>query len=274
LKPARTSPFNQFPWRHLFPTAIARDQPKADMRIGRAFSALASGPEAERLWATIEAEYERSVQMLLRLVRRDRLLDASPVLQRSIGDLMRYVALVQGANSFDRFGDFALVDPLPDPALLERYSDDQLHALGRYLYSLKPPPNPNRADAAADRGRRVFSREGCADCHTPPLYSSNKLTPAVGFTVPAEHLKRYDIINRVVGTDPALALRTRKGTGYYKVPSLKGVWYRGPFQHSGAARTLEDWFDPARVSSVPGHPFGLTLSAPDRRALIAFLRTL
>jgi hypothetical protein len=38
-------------------------------------------------------------------------------------------------------------------------------------------------------------------------------------------------MNRSVGTDPELALRTRKGTGYYKVPSLKGVRYRGQFQH-------------------------------------------
>ena len=64
---------------------------KADMRIGRAFSALATGPGAERLWATVEAEFERSVRMLLRLVRRDRLLDASPVLQRSIGLRNPYV---------------------------------------------------------------------------------------------------------------------------------------------------------------------------------------
>ncbi len=69
-------------------------------------------------------------------------------------------------------------------------------------------------------------------------------------------------------------MRTRKGTGYYKVPSLKGVWYRGPFQHAGAAPTLDQWFDPARVGSVPGHPFGLTLTPDDRRALIAFIETL
>jgi hypothetical protein len=29
-----------------------------------------------------------------------------------------------------------------------------------------------------------------------------------------------------VGTDPGLTMKTRRGTGYYKVPSLKGVWYR------------------------------------------------
>jgi hypothetical protein len=88
------------------------------------------------------------------------------------------------------------------------------------------------------------------------------------------HRQRFAITDRSVGTDPELALRTRKGTGYYKVPSLKGAWYRGPFQHAGAVKTLAEWFDPARPARVAGHPFGLTLSAADRRALIAFLETL
>ena len=208
-------------------------------------------------------------------VRERRFLDHTGLVQqRSIADLMRYVAIVQGANAFDRFGDFLLLDPVPDPTKMDRYSDEQLYALGRYLYSLKPPPNPHRMGAMATRGRRIFLREGCHACHTAPLYTSNKLTPAFGFTIPAEHLTRYGIINRSVGTDPELAMRTRKGTGYYKVPSLKGAWYRGPFQHAGAVKTLDQWFDPARLERVPGHPFALTLTHDDRRALIAFLETL
>lgn len=30
------------------------------------------------------------------------------------------------------------------------------------------------------------------------------------------------------------------------MPSLKGVWYRGPFEHNGSVATLEDWFDARR----------------------------
>jgi cytochrome c peroxidase len=100
------------------------------------------------------------------------------------------------------------------------------------------------------------------------------LTPAAGFQVPADHRTRYDILNVVVGTDPTLTMQTRRGTGYYKVPSLRGVWYREYFGHSGASRTLEDWFDPARAQAVKGHEFGLKLSQHNRQALIAFLRTL
>lgn len=57
---------------------------KADVGVARAFARLAEGPEAERLWSAIESELARSVTLLLRLVGRERLLDASPVLQRSI----------------------------------------------------------------------------------------------------------------------------------------------------------------------------------------------
>jgi hypothetical protein len=31
------------------------------------------------------------------------------------------------------------------------------------------------------------------------------------------------------------------------VASLRGVWYRGPFEHNGSVATLEDWFDPKRL---------------------------
>jgi CxxC motif-containing protein (DUF1111 family) len=215
-------------------------------------------------------------------------------LHRSIADMMRYSALNQGADMLSSYGGFIPgardSRTLPDPLTRSRYSDEQLYALALYIYSLNPPANPNRFDRLAARGQQVFKREGCAVCHTPPLYTNNKLTPVVGFNVPAEHLEKYDILPRSVGTDPALALKTRRGTGYYKVPSLKGVWYRGPFEHNGSVATLEDWFDPRRLRddyvptgfrgagmktrAVKGHAFGLDLSAADRKALIAFLKTL
>ncbi|MGH7710948.1 MAG: hypothetical protein ACREOG_06670, partial [Gemmatimonadaceae bacterium] len=93
-----------------------------------------------------------------------------------------------------------------------------------------------------------------------------------------------------VGTDPTLTLTTRRGTGYYKVPSLRGLWYRGPLEHNGSVATLEDWFDERRLRddfvptgfkpygvatrAVPGHEFGLRLSPQEKKELIAFLKTL
>jgi hypothetical protein len=228
-------------------------------------------------------------------VKDRRYLDHTGLVRhRSIGDLMRYAALNQDTQLLGRYGDFIPEGKdfrqLPDPTTLSRYSDEQLYALALYIYSLRPPPNPNKFDTLAEQGQKVFAREGCAGCHTPPLYTNNKLTPALGFKVPPEHRQKYDILPMPVGTDPSSALRTRRGTGYYKVPSLKGVWYRGPFEHNGSVATLEDWFDPRRLRddyvptgykpygvktlAVKGHPFGLDLSPEDRKALIAFLRTL
>ena len=129
-------------------------------------------------------------------------------------------------------------------------------------------------------------------CHTPPAYTNNKLVAAPGFDPPPDdpRVLAGEVSERRVYTDPGLALATRKGTGCYKIPSLRGVWYRGLYEHDGSVATLEDWFDPKRLRSdyvptgwrgpgvksraVPGHDFGLDLSPDDKRALIAFLRTL
>jgi len=117
-----------------------------------------------------------------------------------------------------------------------------------YLYSLEPPPNPNPRDALALKGEKIFQQQGCHACHTPPLYTNNKLTPAVGFAVPDKLRKTDSILDVCVGTDPTLAMRSRRGTGFYKVPSLRGVWYRNAFGHGGQAETLEEWLDPARLN--------------------------
>ncbi len=152
--------------------------------------------------------------------------------------------------------------------------------------------SPYSLDDLAKRGQEIFTSEGCAACHTPPVYTNNKLVPVPGFEPPLDDpaTKRLDISQRRVGTDPGLALKTRKGTGYYKVPSLRGLWYRGLYEHDGPVSSLEDWFDPQRLRedyvptgwkgpgvthrAVPGHTFGHDLSDDDKSALIAFLKTL
>ncbi|HVW10420.1 MAG TPA: di-heme oxidoredictase family protein [Bryobacteraceae bacterium] len=203
--------------------------------------------------------------------------------QRSIADLMRYSTLAQDMFTADRYGASA---PASAAMPAVRYSDAELYALASYLYSLKPPANPNPFDASARRGQQLFVRETCVNCHTPPLYTNNKLVPADGFEAAASD----EVVGRHIGVDPRYALDSRKGTGFYKVPSLKGLWYRGPLGHTGAAMTLEEWLDPERLNpdyipagfkgydgkarSIPGHPFGLKLTPAEKKDLIAFLRTL
>jgi hypothetical protein len=226
-------------------------------------------------------------------VRERRYLDKSGLNRhRDMFDLMRYAAMAEGLEFFSSFDGFIpsggeKFDRLPPPEKLTRFSEEQLFALSMWLYSLEPPQNPNPpARRLVANGKSVFEREACGTCHTPPLYTNNKLTPAAGFNIPDEHKVRYDIQPVVVGTDPRLTMETRRGTGYYKVPSLRGLWYRGPFEHNGSVATLEDWFDPARLRdhyvptgfkgygvttrAVRGHEFGLNLLRDEKEALIAF----
>jgi phosphoenolpyruvate carboxylase len=64
---------------------------KADMGVARRYASLASSPDRERRWEAIEAEYHRTVALLLRVTGRDHLLDGAPVLQRSIALRNPYV---------------------------------------------------------------------------------------------------------------------------------------------------------------------------------------
>jgi CxxC motif-containing protein (DUF1111 family) len=209
-------------------------------------------------------------------------------LHRGAGDLMRYAALVSFAESAD-FGSYHMLSG-GAKRVEARLPDEALYALALYVYSLKPPPNPNLFDEKAKVGQKIFVREGCVGCHTPPLYTNNKVTLAQGFTAPIDRPSALDILPISVGTDAGLALKTRKGTGYYKVPSLKGVWYRSRYLHDGSVASLEEMFDPAlledthvpggwmppgmKAHAIKGHEFGLKLEPAEREQLIAFLRTL
>ncbi|MBL7720905.1 MAG: hypothetical protein JNK98_02820, partial [Chitinophagaceae bacterium] len=209
------------------------------------------------------------------------------IIQRDIGDVMRYAALNQAMDFTNSYGGFK-PDTSPDSIITRsytRFSDAQAFALAKYLYSLKPLPNPIKAaPALIARGKAIFEEETCVDCHTPPLYSSNKLTPAFGFTPSKEDKMNYDIIELSVKTDPDLAMYSRRGTGFYKVPSLIGVWNRSALMHSGYVTSLEEMFNPERLKddfmpsgfnpnvdkpfAVKGHTFGLYLGEEDKKALL------
>ncbi len=88
-----------------------------------------------------------------------------------------------------------------------------------------------------------------------------------------------------IGTDPTLGRSADRGTGTYRVPSLRGVGSRGPLLHDGTLPSLGALFDPARLSPafvgrlhgtgpVRGHIYGLALSDSDRQALLSYLEHL
>lgn len=209
--------------------------------------------------------------------------------QRNISDLMKYCGAI--ADVTDALTEYS---PGPDGTLnlanmglgkgVKRTPDALLYALALYLYSLQPPPNPNPTDSNARRGERIFAEEGCAGCH-----STGGLTLAEGYIPSREVILETGAMKVSVGTDPNLALKTRKGTGFYRIPRLRMLWLEAAFLHDGSIGTLEEYFDSARLKpdfrasnwsplmkphAVQGHEFGLKLKPVDRASLIAYLKTL
>jgi mono/diheme cytochrome c family protein len=121
-------------------------------------------------------------------------------------------------------------------------------ALAVYLLSLAPITPLPTGDGAV-----VFARE-CASCHQGEAASGPPVPLAA------------------VGTDPAVGTSPDRGTGSYRVPSLRAVGDRRRMFASGDIDDLDALLAPDRA--VPGHRFGLTLDAKDRTALLAYLRGL
>ena len=226
----------------------------------------------------------------LTLLRYYRYIDATGTHRlRGPEDLARYVALVTGADSMD-FGSHRILTDA-QRKMRVRSADEVLYAVARYLLSLEPPKNPEpQPPALVAAGKALFEEEGCVKCHAPPNYTSGKLTLAAGYEPPQDHPDTAWIDPRTVDTDPTLALKTRKGTGFYKIPSLRGVWRRPRLLHDASVGSLEEMFDRRRLEpthavggsqglgeprrAIPGHRFGLFISPEEKKALLAFLRSL
>jgi len=132
-----------------------------------------------------------------------------------------------------------------------------------------PGGGPNFAavfTAQEQRGQQLFAGAGrCARCH---------ITHAQILNEPAN-----------TGLDATIT-DEGVGNGRFKSPSLRNVAVRGHFMHDGRFTTLEqvvDFYDHGvqanpgldpRLRGPDGRPRRLNLSAADRAALVAFLKTL
>jgi mono/diheme cytochrome c family protein len=124
-------------------------------------------------------------------------------------------------------------------------------ALASFVWSLSDSlPTPPESTAT---GADVFAKN-CASCHDP----QNNFT---GEPVAID----------IVGTDPTLGRSSQRGTGNYRVPSLRGLGTRTPLLHDASILSIDALLDPSRTN---GHAFGLDLDQASRAALIDYLRAL
>jgi hypothetical protein len=137
-------------------------------------------------------------------------------------------------------------------------------ALAQYLWSLAD--GLPETTARGTPGQALFASR-CSMCHAGDVLTSAPRPLAE------------------VGTDPQLGLSPDRGTGFYRVPSLRGVALRPTLFHDGTVPSLDALLDPSRVDDgwtggargpgpVHGHVFGLDLGADERAALIDYVRSL
>jgi hypothetical protein len=134
-------------------------------------------------------------------------------------------------------------------------------ALARFIeLGLREPTLPRSPDPAlVRRGEALFEDPavGCAGCHEPSRRFTDGQAYDVGSASPEElaQMRRFE-----PGAEPPT----------FDVPSLRYLALSAPYFHDGAAASLEQLIDENRdrMGTTQG------LSAVDRRALVAYLRSL
>lgn len=105
------------------------------------------------------------------------------------------------------------------------------------------------------RGMALFGEAGCAACHAPPLFESERYEPTL-----------LDLAGRD-DTGRAEVTRAPGDAHKYRVPTLRNVRESGPYFHDGSVATLAE----AVHIEARGRHLARALSDDEERALVSFL---
>lgn len=159
---------------------------------------------------------------------------------------------------------------MPDSEWLARQGDTfgtpaagvspELDALSAFVLSMNAAPrspfrNPDGSfSEQARRGREIFERTGCPQCHAAPDFTNSAMGQLfdVGTILPTSG-------HRLGGELPGI-----------DTPTLKGLWQSAPYLHDGRAATLRDVF------AITGDNMGKTsgLSSAELDDLVRYLQEL
>ena len=124
-------------------------------------------------------------------------------------------------------------------------------ALDAYLRSLKPVPSPRlhngKLSGNARKGKRIFERAGCAECHSGACYTDLKLYNA----------------GTGIGDD-----RNRE----FDTPTLIELWRTAPYLYDGRAKSGDDVVSVYNRTDRHGKTSGLT--PQERYYLVEFMLSL
>ncbi len=171
--------------------------------------------------------------------------------------------------------DEGTVSGRPLPAGTDPAADPELSGRGLELADafvrLLAPPAPQRLTREARQGREAFARVGCPSCHVPALRTGDNPVAALRRRAVAAYT---DLLLHDMGpalADICLGLAT---PGEFRTEPLMGVRLMTRFLHDGRATTLEQAIDLHGGEGARAADLFRALPAPDRAALVAFLKTL
>jgi len=163
------------------------------------------------------------------------------------------------------------VDPMPEPEI----DAEGVQLLVEYIQLLGPPLAGESAgeatDAAAAEGAQRFAELGCAACHTPSLTTAS---PVGGLPAGTQIAAYTDLLLHDMGPELVGVCGGSAQPSEYRTPPLWGVSMRPLLLHDGRATTLEAAIEAHAGEASAARDAYLELSAPDRAALLEFLRTL
>jgi CxxC motif-containing protein (DUF1111 family) len=134
------------------------------------------------------------------------------------------------------------------------------------------PEGITSEDAAA--GKVVFSKIGCADCHTPKLGSVDGI-----YSDLLLHRMGQDLVGGGSYGEPRLPPKEGKGDegpspSEWRTPPLWGVADSAPYMHDGRAATLQQAIEMHGGQAARSAADFRNLSPADKERLIGFLKTL
>lgn len=152
-------------------------------------------------------------------------------------------------------------DPTPAHPDLTR---EEVEAVAEYVRSLPPPRSRG---VVGDSGAALFDQVGCAACHRPSLTLPGDRPPIAPYT---------DLLLHDMGRALADGMPEGNATGEeFRTPPLWGLAdHAGPYLHDGRATTLDDAVRMHGGEAGRSLQKYLSLTAADRRHLLAFLNRL
>jgi len=158
------------------------------------------------------------------------------------------------------------VDVATDPELTQEafnVTDDFVRFLA--------PPTPLKVGKEGRRGRQLFSQIGCAACHVPTLRTGPRGMPAFRNREVAAYT---DLLLHDMGPDLADICLGQAGPADFRTEPLLDLRGAEHFLHDGRATTLEQAIELHGGEGSGARDRFKGLSATDRAAVVAFLKSL